>query len=126
MGYGMIRRGPRGAGWVRAPRLSYELTYGPIPDGLWVLHKCDHPPCINPEHLFLGTPQDNQDDRKRKGRSLIGSLNHESKLTAETVATIRRRYALEGATVTSLAAEYGMARSSLKAAIDGKTWGWVP
>lgn len=52
----------------RAHRLSYELANGEIKDGRMVLHKCDVPACINPDHLFLGTAKDNALDRKRKGR----------------------------------------------------------
>lgn len=52
----------------RAHRLAYTLFVGPIPDGLWVLHRCDCPPCANAAHLFLGTRQDNISDMIRKGR----------------------------------------------------------
>jgi hypothetical protein len=52
----------------RVHRLAWEEANGPIPDGLFVLHRCDVPSCCNPDHLFLGTHQDNADDKKRKGR----------------------------------------------------------
>lgn len=54
---------------------SYTLTYGPIPDGLWVLHRCDNPPCCNPAHLFLGTPKDNTQDALSKGRITSGDAH---------------------------------------------------
>jgi len=57
---------------VPAHRVAWELTNGPIPDGLHACHKCDNPPCCNPAHLFLGTPQENLDDARQKGRLIDG------------------------------------------------------
>lgn len=65
-GYGKFWAGS--GGLVRAPRFSWKLHNGPIPDGLHVLHSCDNPPCVRPDHLFLGTNLENIRDRMAKGR----------------------------------------------------------
>ena len=67
-GYGVISRQGRRGKQERAHRVAYELFVGPIPDGICVLHRCDTPACVNPEHLFLGTNLDNVRDRDAKGR----------------------------------------------------------
>ena len=59
-----------------AHRIAWELTYGPIPAGKWVLHKCDNPPCVRPDHLFLGTVIDNVADMVAKGRQVRGDRHH--------------------------------------------------
>lgn len=59
-----------------AHRLAWEKANGPIPRGLWVLHRCDNPPCVNPDHLFLGTNQENQLDCGAKGRRPQSLLTH--------------------------------------------------
>jgi HNH endonuclease len=51
-----------------AHRVAYELAHGPVPEGLWVLHHCDNPPCVNPEHLHVGTPGLNVAEREARGR----------------------------------------------------------
>lgn len=68
-GYGRIGHGGRGGRKCAAHRVSWEIHYGAIPDSLWVLHKCDNPACVNPNHLFLGSHQDNMDDMIAKGRA---------------------------------------------------------
>jgi len=63
-GYGQLHIGNQ---WLSTHRLAWELTYGPIPAGLFVCHHCDNPPCCRPDHLFLGTAADNNRDTKAKG-----------------------------------------------------------
>lgn len=60
---------------ARAHRVAWEITYGPIADGMCVLHKCDNPACCRPDHLFLGTYADNNRDMKKKGRTARGEQN---------------------------------------------------
>jgi hypothetical protein len=67
-GYGMFGVGGRK---VYAHRYAYQIMNGPIPPGMFVCHKCDNPPCVNPDHLFVGTPKDNVMDMYAKGRSIF-------------------------------------------------------
>jgi len=77
LGYGIFQvKTEKCMGWghwksVRAHRFAWELTYGLIPEGMNVLHKCDNPPCVRPTHLFLGTQKDNVRDMIHKGRGAV-------------------------------------------------------
>lgn len=86
-GYGRISDGARS---IPAHRVSYELHYGPIPEGLLVCHKCDVPGCVNPNHLFVGTQKENLADRNAKGRfhPVKGEKHGRSKLTNGQVRLI--------------------------------------
>ena len=88
-GYGTIRYNGKGS---FAHRMSYEIYKGDIPDGMHVMHKCDNPSCVNPNHLTVGTHIDNMGDMAKKDRSpkMRGELNGNHKLTKEQVIDIRK------------------------------------
>lgn len=100
--------------------MAWELTVGPIPDGLYVCHRCDNPPCVRPDHLFLGTPSDNAIDRERKGRSRnrSGSSCNFSRLTEEDALAIR----LSSARQTELAAQFHVSTATVSRIRRGLIW----
>lgn len=104
-----------------AHRLSYFLYYGDFDKQLKVLHKCDNPSCVNPEHLFLGTTEDNIRDRVVKERSAVGERQHSSKLTKDIVIKIRNEYA-SGAREYHLAKKYGVRHVSINKIINRISW----
>lgn len=107
---------------IHASRMAYILTHGGIPDNLFVCHKCDNPRCVNPKHLFLGTPRDNVMDMIQKGRMCLGEQKPEHKLTASDVRQIRIDIASGLKTQDQLAEEYGVAQSTISKAVLRKTW----
>lgn len=119
-GYGMVTRAGRRH---QAHRLSYEAFVGPIPDGMMVCHKCDNRPCINPNHLFLGTGSDNAMDMHAKGRFPVkrGVQVANAKLNDSLVADARRR-AANGESIAAIAREIGVTLSCLHAAVRGHSW----
>lgn len=121
-GYGELQSGPRGDQVKEsAHRLSWEIHNGPIPDGLNVLHRCDNPPCVRPDHLFLGTASDNARDMWDKGRGPRGQKNGHAKLTDEAVAIIRERIAA-GERPTQIALVYGVSEATVRDAASGRNW----
>lgn len=101
-GYGLFRN-------KKAHRIAYTLLNGPIPDGLFCLHKCDNPSCCNPHHIFLGTIAQNNRDAADKGRKPKGESHPKAKLTDAQVAEIRS----SSETGASLARRFGVSKSTV-------------
>lgn len=129
-GYGRITVGSRTDGTRRtmsAHRLSYELHFGDISEGMEVCHKCDNRRCVNPYHLFLGTHQDNIDDREQKGRNNPpkGEKHPKAKLTEADVLAIREKRK-QGKSFGKLAEEYSVNKKTIINAVTGKSWSYLP
>lgn len=120
-GYGRLNRGRQGAGIVKAHRASWEIHHGPIPDGLAVCHRCDNPPCCNPEHLFLGTLKVNTQDMMTKGRQVAPSGAGNGKTVyADAIIQEIRVAAAEGETYDALAARFGLTSKYICAVVLGR------
>lgn len=120
-GYGItLFRGKR----ERASRVMWELTNArQIPDGMVVCHTCDNPPCVNPWHLFIGTPADNSADMKRKGRAgrALGDRNYNTKLDPDKVRLIRRLIAA-GLSDARIGRIFRVANNTIFAIRKDRTW----
>lgn len=117
-GYGRIKINGRR---VSAHRVSWTIHNGPIPEGLWVLHRCDNRRCVNPEHLFLGTHEENMRDMREKGRASSGEARYNAKLTESDVAEIRRLRA-EGSRLRPLAERFGVTVQVVSSIALGRKW----
>jgi hypothetical protein len=106
---------------MAAHRVSWVLHHGPIPPGLLVCHRCDNPKCVNPDHLFLGTPKDNSQDMVRKGRVSQGDRHPYAKLTRRQVVRIRER-AEAGHDPKRIARDYRVSTANVKHVIRRHTW----
>lgn len=108
---------------IMCHRLAYILWKGGIPKNLCVLHQCDNTKCFNPDHLHLGTPQDNTDEMKDRGRErkVEGEKNHKSKLKVEQVFSIRKDFE-EGMKHREIAKKYNIGSSTVHYITTGKTW----
>jgi hypothetical protein len=112
----------------QAHRYSWEITNGPIPEGLFVCHHCDNPPCVRPDHLFLGTQADNLADRDAKGRAVYwrGEKNAATKLTEEDIREIRRLSQIHIETSqAALSRRFEVSPSLISQIVSGKAWGYV-
>lgn len=114
MGYGAFYIESEGT--IGAHRASWILFRGAIPPGQYVLHRCDVMPCVNPNHLFLGTPKDNMEDRDRKGRGGRGW-----KLSEEAIHAIRE----STDTQTNLAKRFNVTQAHISLVKTRQTWLWL-
>ncbi len=106
-----------------AHRVAYEITFGSIPKGMFVCHKCDNPLCVNPDHLFSGTAADNMRDMAVKGRaaSMLGTLNPSAKLNVKMVYKLRELYE-QGKTVMEISHQMSVPYSNVWSIVKRKTW----
>lgn len=113
--------------WFRAHRLSWELENGPIPAGLCILHKCDVPACLRPDHLFIGSKADNNRDMTEKGRRVVirGEQLGTSKLTEEQVRAICGWIDL-GMSQRDVAKRFGVSHSVIGHIVRGTAWRHIP
>jgi hypothetical protein len=124
-GYGQF--GVPGAKLVLAHRHAWELTNGPIPEGMKVLHNCpggDNPACINPAHLWLGSMLDNMQDAVAKQRMCRGQKHPLHKLTEENVRSIRA-FREAGETFRGLAATFGVSPKMIEKIVHRRAWSHV-
>ncbi len=109
-----------------AHRVGWELVYGPIPNGFCVLHSCDNPPCCNPEHWFLGTHQDNMNDKELKNRHnrprRKPPLPRKTQLTLQQVNQIRFLYRTQCILQRDLSRVFDVNISQISRIVNWKVW----
>lgn len=118
-GYGVISDENRKQ--IRVHRLSYEMWIARIPEGKYVLHSCDNPPCFNPSHLRTGTGIENTAERDAKGRQQRGERHHRARLTEADVRAIRVAYEA-GATQTALGIQHGVTQRQVSEIVLRRAW----
>jgi hypothetical protein len=125
-GYGQIKINRK---QFRAHRVMYEAVKGSIPKGLVVMHSCDNPSCVNPDHLQIGTNKDNSQDMIKKGRKHLifggenqrGEKNGRALITEDDVREIRKRHA-NGERQVDIAIDYGLTQIGVSKITTRRTW----
>jgi len=110
----------------RAHRYSYQHLIGDIPDGMHVMHRCDNPSCVNPDHLTIGTHYDNMTDMVHKGRARgkgpRGSRNGASKFNEDQIINIRHQYDEGNISQAKLARKYDVTSAAINRIIHRQVW----
>lgn len=119
--YGYGKFSVRRCVWVFAHRVAWEITNGEIPAGRFVCHRCDNPACVRPDHLFLGTAQDNSTDAKVKQRSKSAS-HLGRRLTREEVEQMRSLYQGGECSQQQLARRFGVSQGLVSAIVRGRLY----
>ncbi len=109
---------------ISAHVLSYQLEKGLIPKGMVVRHTCDNKICCNPEHLIIGTYQDNKDDEVAKGNHVRGSRQGQAKLTEEDILIIRKLIS-DGFSLREISDIYSVTPEAIGLIKSGKNWSWL-
>jgi hypothetical protein len=122
-GYGKLRVNGKN---IKAHRFSYQLHKGEIPDGMFILHSCDNPKCIRPDHLSIGTHAENMRDMINKNRDnkAKGSAAGQAKLTENQVIEIKQKLNL-GIKQKIIAQEYNIDDSNISRIKTGKNWAHI-
>jgi len=117
-GYGQIKTPYKS---YRAHRVALMLAGVELKDDDLALHKCDNKLCVNPDHLYAGTHQDNMDDATSRGRRVCGEKHHSSKLTADDVSAIRAQFE-NGVSTVQVAKQYGICQATAYEIKSMKIW----
>ncbi len=122
-GYGQLQKNRKK---LKAHRISYEIHNGKIPDGKWVLHSCGKSLCVNPNHLYIGTHQDNVNDKQLHGTQNRGTTHYKARLTEEQVQEIRWFLFVDKIPREEIAEMYGMSEWAIYDIQRDRRWGWLP
>lgn len=122
-GYGQLYVAYRKKGkhTERAHRIAWSIAHGEVPECLCVLHTCDNPSCVNPEHLYLGTNADNMKDKADRER-IVGERNPNAKLTERQVLDVLKMFHEDKCTIGAIAREYAVGHSTIGNIVKGRRW----